>query len=224
SLHGTGGAWIVVSPRADADAVEKAVFHSLDRKVCNTLNTVALAGGSDPALLEAVLRGLRRAADRRGTNPKLHLVGDYELPGYWLEEAPITRAGGEVAEPRAEPIPLDEVGREWEWEDSPEVTLFSAQSLEEAVAAFNRYSPRFVASLISPDSSEHRAFYDSVDAPFVGNGFTRWVDGQYALDRPELGLSNWQFGRLLGRGGVLSGDSIYTIRTVAIQDDLDLGR
>ena len=51
-----------------------------------------------------------------------------------------------------------------------------------------------------------------VDAPFVGDGFTRWVDGQYALDTPELGLSNWQGGRLLGRGGVLSGDSVHTIR------------
>ena len=44
-----------------------------------------------------------------------------------------------------------------------------------------------------------------INAPFVGNGFTRWVDGQYALNRPELGLSNWQYGRLFGRGGVLSG-------------------
>ena len=55
----------------------------------------------------------------------------------------------------------------------------------------------------------------ALDAPFVGNGFTRWVDGQYALDRPELGLANWQGGRLLGRGAILSGDSVHTIRYVA---------
>ena len=66
--------------------------------------------------------------------------------------------------------------------------------------------------------------FDTVDAPFVGNGFTRWVDGQYALDKPELGLSNWQFGRLFGRGGVLSGDSAFTIRTRVTQDDPDIGR
>jgi glutamate-5-semialdehyde dehydrogenase len=53
---------------------------------------------------------------------------------------------------------------------------------------------------------------------------TRWVDGQYALNRPELGLSNWQFGRLFGRGGVLSGDSVFTVRTRAYQSDPDLGR
>ena len=58
-----------------------------------------------------------------------------------------------------------------------------------------------LASLISDDPAEHREFFDTLDAPFVGNGFTRWVDGQYALHRPELGLSNWQGGRLFGRGG-----------------------
>jgi glutamate-5-semialdehyde dehydrogenase len=32
------------------------------------------------------------------------------------------------------------------------------------------------------------------------------------LNAPELGLSNWQFGRLLGRGAILSGDSVFTMR------------
>ena len=84
--------------------------------------------------------------------------------------------------------------------------------LGDGVELFNRYSPHFVASLISSDPAEHERFYASVDAPFVGNGFTRWVDGQYALDKPELGLSNWQGGRMLGRGGILSGDSVHTVR------------
>ena len=67
-------------------------------------------------------------------------------------------------------------------------------------------------------------FFNRVDAPFVGDGFTRWVDGQYALDRPELGLSNWEFGRLFGRGGVLSGDSVYTVRSRVTQTDQSLRR
>ncbi len=71
---------------------------------------------------------------------------------------------------------------------------------------------------------EHRSFFDSIDSPFVGNGFTRWVDGQYAFDKPELGLSNWQYGRLLGRAGVLSGDSVFTVRSRAWQTDPDLAR
>ncbi len=76
----------------------------------------------------------------------------------------------------------------------------------------NRHSPRFIASLVSDDEAEHDRFYAAVDAPFVGDGFTRWVDGQYALDTPELGLSNWQAGRLLARGGILSGASVHTVR------------
>ena len=38
SLHGTGGAWVVAGEHADADTLQTVVQHSLDRKVCNTLN------------------------------------------------------------------------------------------------------------------------------------------------------------------------------------------
>ena len=106
----------------------------------------------------------------------------------------------------------DRLGEEWEWEDAPEFWLVEVDSTAEAAALFNKYSPRFGASLISEDREEHDWFYSAVDAPFIGNGFTRWVDGQFALDQPELGLSNWQGGRLFARGGVLSGDSVHTIR------------
>ena len=50
------------------------------------------------------------------------------------------------------------------------------------------------------------------------------MDGQYALKRPELGLSNWHGGRLLGRGGVLSGDGVHTIRLRTTQADRDVHR
>ncbi len=89
---------------------------------------------------------------------------------------------------------------------------------------FNEYSPQFVASLISEDKAAHESFYQTVNAPFVGNGFTRWVDGQYALQRPELGLSNWEAGRLFARGGVLSGDGVFSIRTRVTQTDFDVHR
>jgi glutamate-5-semialdehyde dehydrogenase len=129
-----------------------------------------------------------------------------------------------VTESRAELIDDDALGTEWEWEGSPEVTLTLVPDVETAVEQFNTQSPRFAASLISGSREEHDRFFDLVDAPFVGNGFTRWVDGQYALNRPELGLSNWQFGRLFGRGGVLSGDSVFTIRSRAVQTDPGIGR
>ncbi|RYG09382.1 MAG: glutamate-5-semialdehyde dehydrogenase, partial [Caulobacteraceae bacterium] len=61
--------------------------------------------------------------------------------------------------------------------------------------------------------------YRAVNASFVGDGFTRWVDGQYALGKPELGLSNWEHGRLFARGGVLAGDGVFTVRTRMRQTD-----
>jgi glutamate-5-semialdehyde dehydrogenase len=146
------------------------------------------------------------------------------IPDEWRSLAEIVRGDGARNEPRTESIKGDELGVEWEWEESPEVTLDIVDSVDDAVALFNAQSPRFAASLISSDADEQEMFYNTIDSPFVGNGFTRWVDGQYALDRPELGLSNWQYGRLFGRGGVLSGDSAFTIRIRANQADPDIRR
>jgi len=225
SLHGTGGAWIVASETADADDFSFAVFHSLDRKVCNTLNTCCIVE-SRLDLVPVFLDALDRAGQRLGTPAKLHVAEDdaSHIPPEWFDPAQIVRSQGIVTEPRTEIIDNSLLGEEWEWEGSPEVTLKIVPDVATAVELFNRLSPRFVASLVSSDLSQHERFWDTIDAPFVGNGFTRWVDGQYALDRPELGLSNWQFGRLFGRGGVLSGDAVFSIRTRSIQDDPDIGR
>jgi glutamate-5-semialdehyde dehydrogenase len=119
---------------------------------------------------------------------------------------------------------VDTLGTEWEWENDPELSIVVVDTVAEAVELFNRHSPRFVASLLGGDAAVRRQFYDTVDAPFVGDGFTRWVDGQFAFDQPELGLSNWQSGRLFARGGVLSGDSVYTVRTSAVVRDHSLHR
>ena len=226
SLHGTGGSWIVAADSADRDVFAAAVFHSLDRKVCNTLNTCAVVASRADDLIPVFLDALDRAGRRRGAVAKLHVAEGDEghIPIEWFAPEQIARAEGFVAEARTETIGRSELGREWEWEESPEVTLAVFSDVDSAVSAFNVQSPRFGASLISADDAEHRSFWEMIDAPFVGNGFTRWVDGQYALDRPELGLSNWQTGRLFGRGGILSGDSVYTIRTRATQDDPDIGR
>ena len=134
------------------------------------------------------------------------------------------RAGGSVDEPFADLIAIDELATEWEWESSPEVALVVVDSVDDAVALFNNYSPHFSASLIADERVEQDRFWAAVDAPFVGDGFTRWVDGQFALDRPELGLSNWQNGRLLARSGILSGNSVYTVRLRAHQSDIGLHR
>lgn len=227
SLHGTGGAWIVAAPDADTQVFAAAVYHSLDRKVCNTLNTVAVPADRVADLVPAFLHALELAAKRRDANPKLHVAESSveHVPTEWFTRAaPISRAEGQVVEPLAEPIPDDRLGAEWEWEDSPEVTLVVVDGVDQAVDRFNAQAPRFVASLISNDPARHDRFFATVDAPFVGNGFTRWVDGQYALEKPELGLSNWEHGRLFGRSGILSGDSAYSVRMRVTQTDPDIGR
>jgi glutamate-5-semialdehyde dehydrogenase len=216
SLHGTGGAWLVASERADADSFAQAVFESLDRKVCNTLNVCCIPRARAAELGAAFIGALERAGARLGHGYKLHVVHDSgaALPeALFSRRVQVARAAGAVSEPQAEWIDASELGREWEWEQTPELTLQLVDDLEQAVTLFNAHSPQFVACLISPDAAEQQRFYDAVNAPFVGDGHTRWVDGQRALRRPELGLSNWQWGRLFGRGGILSGDSVYTVRT-----------
>ncbi len=226
SLHGTGGAWIIAADSAPIHAFRMAVYNSLDRKVCNTLNTCCIVASRDDDLVPVFLDALDAAAQRRGVSPKLHVTAATMdlIPDDWFGDVELTRSEGAVVEPRTEPIGDDQLGVEWEWEESPEVTLTIVSEVDEAIALFNQQSPRFAASLISAEPDEHQRFFDLIDSPFVGNGFTRWVDGQFALDRPELGLSNWQYGRLFGRGGVLSGDSAYTVRTRAIQTDPNVNR
>ncbi len=226
SLHGTGGAWIVADATADADWLAAVVYHSLDRKVCNTLNTCCIVADRADDLVPVFLDALHRAGERRGATSKLHVIDAQarRVPAEWFDVADIVRPQGPVAEPRTETLGWEDLGHEWEWEDSPEVTLAIVDSVDQAVDLFNDVSPRFAASLVSSDPAAHDRFYERIDSPFVGNGFTRWVDGQYALNTPELGLSNWQHGRLFGRGGVLSGDTVFTVRCRAHQGEPDIGR
>jgi glutamate-5-semialdehyde dehydrogenase len=227
SLHGTGGAWMLVTARADLDRLERIVVRSLDRKVCNTLNTVAIERAIAPSAVPVVLAALERAAAERGTEPRLHVVGDAadHVPARWTDElVDIARAGGPSREPRASALDASLLGTEWEWEASPELGLVLTDDLDEAVALANLHAPRFVVSVVSEDPAEHERAWDALEAPYVGDGFTRWVDGQWALGVPELGLSNWQGGRLLGRSGILTGDAIATVRLRMRQTDVDLHR
>lgn len=222
SLHGTGGAWLVAAGDADEKRLALAVEHSLDRKVCNTLNTCCVTADRAGELLPVVIEAAERAAAARGTSAKFHLhasAGPHLDPAWLQRQVEVVRADGPRTEQQFEPIGTDALGTEWEWEESPEVTLVVVEDTAEAAQLFNRHSPRFVASLISEDRSHHETFFRQVDAPYVGDGFTRWVDGQYALERPELGLSNWEHGRLFARSGILSGDVAHTVRLRATVTD-----
>lgn len=226
SLHGTGGAWMLVSENVDDSRLASFVEHSLDRKVCNTLNVVCLPRGRSRDLVSVVVDAADRAARRRGSSARFHAVGDAFtlLAAVAPGEIEVRRATGVVSEPRVTPSTVSDLGVEHEWEENPELSVVLVDSLDEAVELFNEWSPHFVASVVTSSDEERERAFAALDAPFVGDGFTRWVDGQFALLRPELGLSNWQSGRLFARGGVLSGDSVFTVRLRVSQDDASLHR
>ncbi|MFA9443808.1 aldehyde dehydrogenase family protein [Egicoccus sp. AB-alg6-2] len=227
SAHGTGGAWLVATSDADAERFAAAVRHSLDRKVCNTLNVCCIARDRAEDLVPVFLDALDRAAAERDANAKLHVLRSslaFVPDERFAAEVAIERATGTAQEPWAQPLDDADLGTEWEWENSPEVSLVVVDDLDHAVSLFNRHSPRFVLSVLSSHPADLDRAWRLAEAPYVGDGFTRWVDGQYALGTPELGLSNWELGRLFGRSGILSGAAIHTVRSRVRQHDPDLHR
>ncbi len=234
SLHGTGGAWMLVTPDADLERLRSVVRHSLDRKVCNTLNVCCIVRSIADRAVPVVLAALEDAARSRGAEAKLHVLardaGEQEEvervvgSGWFDRTVAISRAEGDVPEVRAEILDVAGLATEWEWENSPELTLALVDDLDEAITLCNTSSPRFIVSVLSERPADHDHAWRALEAPFVGDGFTRWVDGQYALTTPELGLSNWEGGRLFGRGGILTGDAITTVRTRMRQTDPGVAR
>lgn len=227
SLHGTGGAWMVVDCEVNLDWLESCIYNSLDRKVCNTTNTICVLKENASEVMPKVLAVLQKRGENVGHNYKIHVtsVAKDFIPAELFETTvPMLLSNTETVEAIATEISIENIGEEWEWEKTPEITIHMVDSVSDAVELFNKYSPKFVASLISSNLSKHEEFFQQINAPFVGNGMTRWVDGQYALNQPELGLSNWEFGRLFARSGVLSGASMYTVRLRMRQVNQDLHR
>lgn len=227
SLHGVGGAWLVADHSADAGRFAAVVEASLDRKVCNTLNTCCILRSRAHDLVPLLVESMTAAGRRLGREARLHVLAGSEddvAADLFTREVGVERHGAWVTEPFASLIQPADLGTEWEWEGTPEVTLLVVDDLDEAVYLLNRHAPRFVASLIAEDGLAQERFYQAVDAPFVGDGFTRWVDGQYALGEPELGLANWEFGRPLGRASVLTGAGTHTLRLRMRQADPTLRR
>lgn len=210
SLHGTGGAWMFVIEGADSQRVYESVRHSLDRKVCNTLNVVCLVGERWGDHFDDVIRGVESAAQKRGSSAVIHdLTGASRSNNGTTRFIPATTA---------------DLAREWEWENDPEVSVVNVAHLDDAISLFNRYSPRFILSVVSPNPDDLVYAWTKASAPFMGDGMTRWVDGQFALNRPELGLSNWEHGPSIGRGAVLSGGDAFCVRYRVTQTDANVHR
>lgn len=214
SLHGTGGAWMIVG-KSQGSSLSLYVQHSLDRKVCNTLNVVCVLRENASVQIPIVVKAAIEAASSRQTRPVIHFVSGAEnsFDGSGLSE---------LYEKTVEPI--ESLAKEYEWENCPEFSIVLVDSIEEATELFNKFSPQFIVSVVSDLAEDEEMVWAKCNAPFVGNGFTRWVDGQFALLRPELGLSNWEQGRLFSRAGVLSGDSAFSVRLRVRQTDPYLHR
>ena len=213
SLHGTGGAWMIAGEHADAQWLSKVVVNSLDRKVCNTLNVCCIVRSRASVLVPLFVDAMNRAALLRDAIAVIH-----------ADSASQELMADQIRSIEVHKLSVDELGTEWEWENAPECSLVIVNDVDEAIALFNRYAPSFIISIISENEAELEKVWRETNAPFVSNGMTRWVDGQFALNKPELGLSNWQNGRTFGRGGILSGDSVFSVRYRALQHDADLHR
>ena len=159
---------------ADAERFAAAVAASVDRKVCNTLNVCCIVRSRAAELVPLFLAGLGGGEPER-SSWKLHVAEGDEafVPERWRSaKTNVRRAGGLALEHQVEPLPLGELGREWEWETTPEATLKIVDSLGEAIALFNRYSPRFSASLISENAEAQERFYAEIEA----GARRRWHD------------------------------------------------
>jgi len=106
SLHGTGGAWMLVADDVRRDRLSAVVEHSLDRKVCNTLNVCCVPRAVAEELLPVIAEALDRAG-RSHAGAIAHLT-ESARP-FW----PVID-GVEV-----EVIAEDHLGVEWEWDDHP---------------------------------------------------------------------------------------------------------
>ena len=167
SLHGTGGAWIVAAATADVDAFARCGLplarpqglqhtqHLLHRRRAAppTWFPPSWRRSSERGSGAGSAEAPRRSSRRRAPSRRRGSLGGRDLHGPTAS----TRAAGRGDR-------RDGLGNEWEWEESPEVTLAIVPSIDEAVEWFNRYSPRFVVSLVSDDAAAHGRFFELVDA------------------------------------------------------------
>src|SRR5205823_4699699 len=138
-------------------------------KVCNTLNVCCIHRARAGDLVAVFLDALRRAGERRGHGVKLHVTAGDEthIPAPWREaRTRVRRADGDHDEAMVEILAEGDLGREWEWEETPEVSLKIVDDLDQAADLFNTYSPRFIACVITGDADARERFFARADAAF----------------------------------------------------------
>ena len=107
------------------------------------------------------------------------------------------------------------------------LSRLSRAALGAAVLGFGAAALPSLAAAQQPGTvkSNHGAWSIVCDQPAGASGEQcALMQNVLAEDRPELGLSNWEHGRLFARGGVLSGDGVFTVRARVRQSDPNLDR
>ncbi len=229
SLHGTGGAWLVAGPSADAGRFRAVVRNSLDRKVCNTLNVCCIHRDRAGRPRAGVPRRPRRRPPMPGgTNGKLHVVKGSEgaVPPEWFATTvAIRRAEGEVDEPQRRTARRSRPRRGVGVGGQPggharrrrlASTMPSSCSTATARASSRRSSARTPASTIASGRRSTRRS-SATGSPAGSTGSSRSTS-------PSSACPTGSRGRLFARSGILSGDSVHTVRLRAFQADPDLHR
>ena len=119
-------------------------------------------------MIPVFLEALDAVATGLGADVRLHVVAGSEqwLPaGCFDRRIVVERVAGPSDEPFASTIDESGLATEWEWERSPELTLVVTTDVADAVALCNRYSPRFVTSVITADPAEFEQCYASARHP-----------------------------------------------------------
>jgi glutamate-5-semialdehyde dehydrogenase len=158
---------MVAAGDADPERFGAAVRNSLDRKVCNTLNVCCVVRSRADELVPRFLEAVTTAGADRSTDPRVHATDaamTFVPTAARTRLAKVVRADGVHEEPFVTGIDLEHLGHEWEWEESPEVTLHVVDEVDEAVRLCNEYSPHFVATLISSSPDQHDRFWATVHA------------------------------------------------------------
>jgi glutamate-5-semialdehyde dehydrogenase len=171
------------------------------------LNTLCLPRAQPPGG-----RRRRDALRERGEPRPRHPAARAAVPpDLFTTTARLTRGGG--ARALAEPIGATGSA---EWSGRTPVTVHVVDDTDEAIRLF-RPSPRCRLA-DQPGPGRPRALFPIDRRACVGSSLTRWLDGQFALERPELGLTNWRRA-VFGRHSILTGDGVYTVRLRVVQTD-----
>ena len=107
--------------RRSRDAVE----HSLDRKVCNTLNVCAIPQRAGRRAGPGVPRRARRGRRAARRDARLHVVdgSEHAAGGLSSTSAIVVAPSGSVERRAGRLDDRRSLGTEWEWERSPELSL-----------------------------------------------------------------------------------------------------